>query len=63
MDATSARPTRRGLAARGYAAVVVAQRYAQQTLGGPRAAVVGVTGAAPAREAQFHEIENALPLI
>ena len=25
--------------------------------------VVGVTGAAPAREAQFHEIEQALPLI
>jgi putative drug exporter of the RND superfamily len=41
----------------------VAQRYAQQTLGGARAAVVGVTGAAPAREAQFHEIEQALPLI
>jgi RND superfamily putative drug exporter len=41
----------------------VAQHYAQQTLGGPRAAVVGVTGAAPAREAQFHEIEHALPLI
>ena len=34
-----------------------------ETLGGPRAAVVGVTGAAPAREAQFHEIEQALPLI
>jgi RND superfamily putative drug exporter len=41
----------------------VAQRYARQTLGGPRAAVVGVTGAAPAREAQFHEIEQALPLV
>ena len=41
----------------------VAQRYAQQTLGGPRAAVVGVTGAVPARQAQFHEIEQALPLI
>jgi putative drug exporter of the RND superfamily len=40
-----------------------AQHYARQTLGGPRAAVVGVTGAAPAREAQFHEIEQALPLI
>jgi RND superfamily putative drug exporter len=40
-----------------------AQHYAQQTLGGHRAAVVGVTGAAPAREAQFHEIEHALPLI
>ena len=47
-------PRRRGGAAR---------HYAQQTLGGPRAAVVGVTGAAPAREAQFHEIEQALPLI
>ncbi|HEX6620992.1 MAG TPA: MMPL family transporter, partial [Solirubrobacteraceae bacterium] len=41
----------------------VAQRYAQRTLGGPRAAVVGVTGAAPAREAPFHHIEQALPLI
>src|SRR3954453_729365 len=40
-----------------------AQHYAQRTLGGPRAAVVGVTGAAPAREAQFHQIEQALPLI
>ena len=40
-----------------------AQHYARQTLGGPRAAVVGVTGAAPARDAQFHEIEQALPLI
>ncbi len=40
-----------------------ADRYADQTLGGPRASVVGVTGAAPAREAQFHEIEHALPLI
>jgi putative drug exporter of the RND superfamily len=41
----------------------LAERYAQRTLGGPRASVVGVTGAAPAREAQFHEIEHALPLI
>jgi RND superfamily putative drug exporter len=40
-----------------------AQRYADRALGGPRASVVGVTGAAPAREAQFHEIEHALPLI
>jgi RND superfamily putative drug exporter len=40
-----------------------AQHYAQRTLGGPRAAVVGVTGAAPARQAQFREIEQALPLI
>jgi RND superfamily putative drug exporter len=40
----------------------VAQHYAEHTLG-PRASVVGATGAAPAREAQFHEIEDALPLI
>jgi RND superfamily putative drug exporter len=39
------------------------ERYAQKTLGGRRASVVGVTGAAPAREAQFAEIEDALPLI
>jgi RND superfamily putative drug exporter len=39
------------------------ERYAQQALGGPRASVIGVTGAAPAREAQFAEIEDALPLI
>jgi putative drug exporter of the RND superfamily len=43
--------------------MAAAEHYAEQTLGGPRAAVVGVTGAAPAREAQFHEIEQALPLI
>jgi RND superfamily putative drug exporter len=43
--------------------VALADRYAQQALGGARASVVGVTGAAPAREAQFHDIENALPLI
>ena len=40
-----------------------AERYAERTLGGARASVVGVTGAAPARSAQFHEIEHALPLI
>jgi putative drug exporter of the RND superfamily len=40
----------------------VAHHYAEQSLG-PRASVVGATGAAPAREAQFHEIEDALPLI
>jgi RND superfamily putative drug exporter len=43
--------------------VALANHYAQQTLGGARASVVGVTGAAPAREAQFHEIEDGLPLI
>jgi RND superfamily putative drug exporter len=41
----------------------VASRYARQTLGGPRASVVGITGAAPAREAQFRKIQDALPLI
>jgi RND superfamily putative drug exporter len=40
-----------------------AAHYAGRTLGGSRASVVGVTGAAPAREAQFHEIEKALPII
>jgi putative drug exporter of the RND superfamily len=40
-----------------------AHRYASQALGGPAASVVGVTGSGPAREAQFHEIEDALPLI
>src|SRR6185436_1006556 len=43
--------------------VGLAHRYADQALGGQRASVVGVTGAAPARNAQFHEIEHALPLI
>lgn len=43
--------------------VALAHRYADQALGGQRASVVGVTGAAPARNAQFHEIEQALPLI
>jgi RND superfamily putative drug exporter len=41
----------------------LAHRYADQTLGGDQASVVGVTGAAPAREAQFREIEHALPII
>jgi RND superfamily putative drug exporter len=40
-----------------------AHRYADTMLGGRRASVVGVTGAGPAREAQFHAIEGALPLI
>jgi len=40
-----------------------ANHYADQTLGGKRASVVGVTGAAPARDAQFKEIEKALPII
>jgi putative drug exporter of the RND superfamily len=40
-----------------------ADRYANRALGGPRAGVVGVTGAAPARAAQFTEIEDGLPII
>src|SRR3954452_5663566 len=40
-----------------------ARQYADSLLGGARASVVGVTGAAPAREAQFGAIESALPLI
>jgi RND superfamily putative drug exporter len=40
-----------------------AQKYARRYLGRPEAHVVGVTGAAPARLAQFEEIENSLPLI
>jgi len=43
--------------------IAAAEHYAEQTLGGPRASVVGVTGAAPAREAQFAEIADALPII
>jgi putative drug exporter of the RND superfamily len=40
-----------------------AETYANKALGGPSGAVVGVTGAAPARLAQFAEIEDALPII
>ncbi|MEA2229100.1 MAG: putative drug exporter of the superfamily [Solirubrobacteraceae bacterium] len=40
-----------------------AQTYADRALGGPSGAVVGVTGPAPARLAQFSEIEHALPII
>jgi putative drug exporter of the RND superfamily len=40
-----------------------AQRFANRELGGRRYAVVGVTGAGPAREAQFKAIEDALPII
>ena len=38
-----------------------AERYAQRHLGG--VAVVGTTGAAPARLAQYDEIQSALPLV
>ena len=41
----------------------VAEHYASRYLGGPRSAIVGVTGAAPARLAQYEEIQNALPLV
>ena len=41
----------------------VAGRYARRYLGGRASAVVGVTGAAPARLAQYEEVQNALPLV
>jgi putative drug exporter of the RND superfamily len=37
-------------------------KYVRRYLGRPEAHVVGVTGAAPARLAQFEEIEDSLPL-
>jgi RND superfamily putative drug exporter len=40
-----------------------AHKYARRYLGRPGSEVVGVTGAAPARLAQFEEIEDSLPLI
>ena len=40
-----------------------AHQYANRALGGRSGSVVGVTGAAPARIAQFNEIEHALPII
>jgi putative drug exporter of the RND superfamily len=40
-----------------------AHKYARRYLDRPESQVAGVTGAAPARLAQFEEIENALPLI
>ena len=40
-----------------------AHKYVERYLGRPEAHVVGVTGAAPARLAQFEEIEDSLPLI
>ena len=41
----------------------MAERYGQRYLGGARNAVVGATGAAPARLAQYEEIRSALPLV
>jgi RND superfamily putative drug exporter len=41
----------------------VAERYARRYLGGRASAVVGVTGAAPARLAQYEEVQDALPLV
>ncbi len=40
-----------------------ADRYAAKYLGGERAGVVGTTGAAPARLAQYEEIQDALPFV
>ena len=40
-----------------------AERYGQRYLGGAGQGVVGVTGAAPARLAQYEEIRTALPLV
>jgi uncharacterized membrane protein YdfJ with MMPL/SSD domain len=40
-----------------------AHKYVRRYLARPEAHVVGVTGAAPARLAQFEEIEDSLPLI
>ena len=40
-----------------------AHKYARRYLGRPESEVVGVTGAAPARLAQFEVIEDSLPLI
>jgi putative drug exporter of the RND superfamily len=40
-----------------------AHKYARRYLARPEAHVVGVTGAAPARLAQFDEIDDSLPLI
>src|SRR3954464_13863023 len=40
-----------------------AHDYAAKQLGGPAGSVVGVTGAGPARLAQFSEIEHSLPII
>jgi putative drug exporter of the RND superfamily len=41
----------------------LARQYADRELGGVSGDVVGVTGAAPAREAQFDAISDSLPLI
>ena len=41
----------------------LARRYASDELGGDSGDVVGVTGAAPGRQAQFEAIEDGLPLI
>ncbi|HEX2103610.1 MAG TPA: MMPL family transporter [Solirubrobacteraceae bacterium] len=40
-----------------------AREYGEGALGGESAAVVGATGTAPAREEQFQEISEALPII
>ena len=47
----------------GVTRIDLAEQYADQELGGPSGGVVGVTGATPARQAQFEAINDALPLI
>ena len=41
----------------------LAEQYASAALGGESGGVVGVTGAVPARQAQFEAIDDSLPLI
>ena len=41
----------------------LAEQYANAALGGESGGVVGVTGAVPARQAQFEAIDDSLPLI
>ena len=41
----------------------LAKQYANAALGGESGGVVGVTGAVPARQAQFEAIDDSLPLI
>ena len=47
----------------GATRVDLAEQYAADELGGESGDVVGVTGAVPARQAQFEAIEDSLPLI
>ena len=47
----------------GATRVDLAEQYADGELGGESGDVVGVTGAVPARQAQFEAIDDSLPLI